>query len=68
MRPVTTQVKGDPLEVQIPKEGNIQGMVLSDQLKSVDSQVREAEYIGHVPQDTMSEMVAKIQALLTYDA
>jgi mRNA interferase MazF len=68
MCPVTTQIKGYPFEVPIPSGVNVQGVVLADQLKSLDWQAREAEYIDHVPQDTMVEVVAKIQALLEDDA
>jgi mRNA interferase MazF len=68
MCPVTTQIKGYPFEVPIPSGVNVQGVVLADQLKSLDWQAREAEYIDHLPQDTMVEVVAKIQALLEDDA
>lgn len=68
MCPVATQIKGYPFEVPIPSGVNVQGVVLADQLKSLDWQAREAEYIDHVPQDTMVEVVAKIQALLEDDA
>jgi mRNA interferase MazF len=68
MCPVTTQAKGYPFEVPIPDEISVRGVVLADQLKSLDWQAREAEYIDHVPRDTMSEIVAKIRVLVEDEA
>ena len=63
MCPVTTQIKGYPFEVPIPSGVNVQGVVLADQLKSLDWQAREVEYIHCVPRSTMSEVIAKIRVL-----
>lgn len=68
MCPVTTQAKGYPFEVPIPDEIGVRGVVLADQPKSLDWQAREAEYIDHLPRDTMSEIVAKIRVLVEDEA
>ena len=65
--PVTLQVKGYPFEVPIGKEIGVRGVVLADQLKSLDWQAREAEYIDGVPRSTMSEVIAKIRVLVEDD-
>ena len=65
--PVTSQVKGYPFEVPIEDETGVRGVVLTDQLKSLDWQAREAEYIHHVPRNIMSEVVAKIRILVEDD-
>lgn len=46
----------------------MRGVVLADQPKSLDWQAREAEYIDHLPRDTMSEIVAKIRVLVENEA
>jgi mRNA interferase MazF len=62
--PITTQVKGYPFEVALPPELGIHGVVLADQVKSLDWRVRKAEVCGHVPNETVQEVLAKLQALL----
>ena len=65
--PVTSKVKGYPFEVPIGKEICVRGVVLADQLKSLDWQAREVEYIHCVPRSTMSEVIAKIRVLVEDD-
>ena len=40
--PISNQAKGYPFEVQIPAGLSVTGVILADQLKSVDWQVRKA--------------------------
>ena len=46
--PITQQVKGYPFEVILPT-GKAKGVVLADQIKSVDWRARNAEIFAHVP-------------------
>jgi mRNA interferase MazF len=62
--PVTSQVKGYPFEVALPPGGRVSGVVLADQLKSLDWRVRKAARIAAAPQDVMEELFAKILALV----
>lgn len=62
--PITSQVKGYPFEVAIPAGLKIRGVVLSDQVKSLDWRSREAEFVGRLPAYAMNEVLAKINALL----
>lgn len=43
--PITNQVKEYPFEVVIPEGQPVQGVVLSDQVKSLDWRARQAEHI-----------------------
>ena len=65
--PVTSQVKGYPFEVLLPKGLGVGGAVLSDQIKSLDWRVRKARRIGNVPGDVLQETVGKILALVAPD-
>ena len=62
--PITSQVKGYPFEVAIPAGLKIRGVVLSDQIKSLDWRGKEAEFVSRLPADAMNEVLAKISALL----
>ena len=63
--PVTSQIKGYPFEVAIPPGLDITGVILSDQVKSLDWRARRAEFIATLPNDTITEALQKIGALLT---
>ena len=62
--PITSQTKGYPFEVGIPAGMNVSGVVLSDQIKSLDWKVREAQFICKLPVSTMSEVLKKLSTLL----
>lgn len=66
--PITSQVKGYPFEVMIPSGLKVGGVVLSDQVKSLDWRIRRAEFICKVPRQTVSEVVDKLGALLLSDS
>lgn len=63
--PVTTQVKGYPFEVVIPSGLPVSGVVMSDQMKSLDWRARQVEYICTLPADTVAEILQKLNALLS---
>jgi mRNA interferase MazF len=62
--PVTSQVKGYPFEVLIPEGLKVGGVILADQVKSLDWRVREAEKIGQLPAHTVNEVLQKLGLLL----
>lgn len=65
--PITSQVKGYPFEVALPPGLKVRGVILADQLKSLDWRVRRARRAGSVPADVVDETVAKIQVLVDPD-
>jgi mRNA interferase MazF len=62
--PITSQRKGYPFEVALPTGLRVQGVVLADQVKSLDWRVRRAERVDGVPHGVLDEAVAKIRVLL----
>ena len=40
--PITSRIKGYPFEVAIPTECDLQGVILSDQVKNLDWRIRDA--------------------------
>jgi mRNA interferase MazF len=62
--PVTTQIKGYPFEVNIPKGFKVSGTILSDQVKSLDWKVRHAELFDKIPESVTLEILKKLTTLL----
>jgi mRNA interferase MazF len=62
--PVTRQVKGYPFEVQIPGGLAVSGVILADQVKSLDWRARRAELACQLPAGTIAEALRKINTLL----
>jgi len=62
--PITIQVKGCSFEVQIPSGLEVTGVILSDQIKSLDWRAREAEFIYAFPKTILSEVLQKGNILL----
>ncbi len=63
--PITSQSKGYPFEVVIPAALAVDGVVLSDQVRSLDWRARHAEYAGRLPGAQVLEVLAKLGALLS---
>ena len=62
--PITSQVKGYPFEVPLPDGLEVQGVVLADQLKSMDWKARRARVFATVPAATLAEVLKKFATLL----
>jgi mRNA interferase MazF len=63
--PITSRIKGYPFEVIIPQGLPIEGAILSDQVRSLDWKARNAEFICQLPDDAITEVVAKLEVLIT---
>ena len=61
--PVTSKEKGYPFEVRLESK-KISGVILSDQIKSLDWASRGAEFISRASDSELDEVMAKIQALI----
>lgn len=62
--PITSQVKGYPFEVSLPEGLRISGVVLSDQIKSLDWRARQAEYVCQLPKARLNEVLQKLSTLI----
>ena len=63
--PITTRAKGYPFEVGLPDRFAISGVVLSDQVKSLDWRARRAEIAMRLPSSALEETLTKLSTLLT---
>ena len=61
--PVTSRVKGYPFEVAISAGASVSGVVLADQVRSMDWRARNAELICPLPPATVDEILGKLRTL-----
>ena len=66
--PITNQVKGYPFEVKLPSGLGVTGVVLADQVKSVDWRARKATLLGPLPVETVAQILARLLSLLSHTA
>ena len=62
--PITSRVKGYPFEVAVPPGLPVDGVVLSDQAKSLDWKARRAEVVCALPPESTLEVLQKLSALV----
>ena len=62
--PVTSQIKGYPFEVTILAGSKVGGVVLADQVKSLDWRFRKAEFVCKLRPETTNEVLDKLGTLL----
>ena len=62
--PITSQVKGYPFEVALPAGGGVTGVILSDQVKSLDWHARQVEFAARLPEPLLVEVLRKLNTLL----
>jgi mRNA interferase MazF len=62
--PVTTRIKGYPFEVRVPAGLQTSGVVLSDQVKSMDWKARGASFLCSLPETVVRDVLSKVGTLL----
>ncbi|MDD5586449.1 MAG: endoribonuclease MazF [Alphaproteobacteria bacterium] len=62
--PVTSHVKRYPFEAALPAGSKIKGVVLSDQVKSLDWRARRAQFIAKAPHTVINEVLGKLRSLV----
>jgi mRNA interferase MazF len=63
--PLTSQIKGYPWGVAVPEGLPVSGVVLSDQVRSLDWRVRHVEKIGTLPPVSVDEILGKLGTLIS---
>lgn len=62
--PITTKQKGYPFEVDVPSGHKADGVILADQIKSLDWRARNAALLCPLPEAVTQEVLQKVNALL----
>ena len=60
--PITSKIKGYPFEVKV--NSTIQGVILSDQIRSIDWKSRNAAFIEKTSEEILKEILENIDLLL----
>ena len=63
--PITSRQKGWPFEVQLPEQLQTFGVILADQLRTVDCSAREARFVEQAPLELIDEVLARIGTLVS---
>lgn len=63
--PITTQAKGYPFEVPLPSGLKASGVVLSDQVKRLDWQARNAKFSCRLPATVVEDVLKQLDVLLS---
>lgn len=63
-QPITNKQKGYPFEVKLPDDIPITGVILSDQIKSLDWKIRNVEFICNIPPINYLESIEKFKVLI----
>jgi len=62
--PITNQVKGYPFEVALPDGLPVTGVVLSDQVKSLDWQAGDCALVCAIPDAVVRQVLRRLNTLL----
>ncbi len=62
--PITTRVKGYPFEVALPEGFPVGGVILADQVRSLDWLARRAEVVARLADEVVEEVLQKLETLL----
>ncbi|MDT8324470.1 MAG: endoribonuclease MazF [Bacteroidota bacterium] len=63
--PLTSKQKGYPFEVPVGEGLPVSGVILADQLRSLDWRARECQRIGRLPDETVERVLHLLSLLLT---
>ncbi|MDZ7960950.1 MAG: type II toxin-antitoxin system PemK/MazF family toxin [Aulosira sp. DedQUE10] len=62
--PITSKPKGLNFEVPLIEEMKTQGVVLADQIKTLDWIARKVKFVEKAPQDLIEEVQARLEPLI----
>ena len=62
--PITTKIKGYPFEVRLPENLPVKGVILADQVKSLDFVQRRAEKIMKLEDSLLKQVQRKLLLLI----
>jgi mRNA interferase MazF len=62
--PITTAARGWPIHVSLPGKSTLTGFIMVEQIKSIDYNTRNAKYIDKAKEETLSEVLAILDAII----
>ncbi len=64
--PITSRVRGRPFEVVLPAGGAVEGVILTDQTRSVDWMERKAAFIANAGDAALEDALSRLEAILGF--
>lgn len=62
--PITSQIKNYPFEVELPNNLVIKGVILTDQVKTIDWRTRKLNIKAQAPKEVAETCIKRIQTFL----
>jgi mRNA interferase MazF len=62
--PITSRTREHPFEVHLPSGGPVTGVVLADQVRSLDWRSRGASFASRAPRRVVGDVLAKVRILI----
>jgi len=62
--PISTTKRKNPFYIEIPDGQAVKGVIMSDQLRSLDYRSRDAEFISTCPENLLAEALGRIYPIL----
>ena len=62
--PVSNSRRQNPFYVAVPEGEAVTGVIMADQLRSLDYKARKAEYIGECPERVLNDVLRRIKPIL----
>ncbi len=62
--PITRQIKGFKIEVPLPKNCGIEGVILSNQIQTIDWKERQSAFASKVDSNTLNAVLKRINILI----
>lgn len=62
--PITSKIKGYPFEVALPEDLEVGGVILADQIKSLDWKARRAKFAAKTDERMIDEVSALVLPLI----
>ena len=62
--PISTTKRQNPFYVVIPEDEEVTGVIMADQLRSLDYKARKAEYAGECPEMVVKDVLRRIKPII----
>lgn len=62
--PISNTKRKNPFYVDIPKNEAVTGVIMGDQLRSLDYRARGSDFIGECPEELFQEILNRIQPII----
>ena len=62
--PISNTERQNPFYIKIPEGLSVTGVIMTDQLRSLEYVVRKAEFLGECPEELLVKVIARIKRIV----